>query len=90
MSCAEIGRRLLRAIVAHMTQLPYRELEQRICWCLLTWLCRELMKVLVNADQSDGFPIYKPIDTVAVFEVMKEGIDDKWSHFVVYVDWLTS
>ena len=44
--------------------------------------------MLVNADQSDGFPIDEPIDTIAVFEVMKEGIDDKWSHFVVYMDWL--
>ena len=46
------------------------------------------MNLLVNADQWDGFPIDEPIDTLAVFEVMKEGIDDKWSYFVVYMDWL--
>ena len=88
MSCVEFGRRLLRAVIAHVTQLPYREFEQQVRWRLLTWLCREMMKLLGGTHERDGFPTDEPIDTLAVFEVMKEGIDYKWSHFVVYMDWL--
>ena len=47
-----------------------------------------MMKLLRGTHEWDGFPTDKPIDPLAVFEVMKEGIDCKWSHFVVYVDWL--
>ena len=88
MSCVEFGRRLLRAVIAHVTQLPYREFEQRVRWRLLTWLCREMMMLLGDTHEWDGFPADEPIDTLAVFEVMKEGIDNKWSHFVVYMHWL--
>ena len=89
MSCVEFGRRLLRAVVAHVTQLPYHEFEQRVHnWRLLAWLCREMMKLLGGTHEWDGFPADEPIDTPAVFKVMKEGIDYKWSHFVVYMDWL--
>ena len=88
MSCVEFGRRLLRAVVAHVTPLPYREFEQQVRWRLLTWLCREMMKLLGGTHEWDGFPTDEPFDTLAVFEVMKEGIDYKWSHFVVYMDWL--
>ena len=88
MSCAEFGRRVLRAVVAHVTKLPYREFEQRVRWRLLTWLCRETTKLLGGTHALDGFPTDERIDTLAVFEVMKEGIDYKWSHFVIYMDWL--
>ena len=88
MSCVELGRRLLRAVVAHVIQIPYREFEQQVRWRLLTWLCREMMKVLGGRHEWDGFPADEPIDTLAVFEVMKEGIHYKWRHFVIYMDGL--
>ena len=88
MSRVEFGRRLLRAVIAHVTQLPYHEFEQQVRWRLLTWLCQEMMKLLGGTHGWDGFPTDEPIDTLAVFEVMKEGINYKWSHFVVYMDWL--
>ena len=75
-------------LVAHVTQLPYCKIKQRVHWRLLTWLCWELMKVLRGTDHWDGFSTDEPIDTLVVLEAMKEGIDFKWSHFVVYVDWL--
>ena len=44
--------------------------------------------MLGGADQWDGFPTDGPTDILAVFKAMKEGINYKWSHFVVYMVWL--
>ena len=85
MSCAEFERRQLQVAVTHVTQLPYHEFGQRIRCTLLTWLCRELLKVHGGTDQWDGFPTKEPINALAKFEAIKEGIDYKWIHFVVYL-----
>ena len=42
--------------------------------------------MLGGTHEWDEFPTDERIDTLAVFEDMKEEIDYKWSHFVVYMD----
>ena len=32
----------------------------------------------------------EPVNALAAFEATKEGIEYRWSHFVVYIDWLTT
>ena len=75
MSCVELGQRLLRAVIADVTQLPYRKFEQRVCLRLLTWLCQKMIKVLRGTHKWDEFPTDDSINSLAVFEVTKEGID---------------
>ena len=43
-----------------------------------------------KSDRWDGFPTNEPIDALVTFEAMKEAIVYRWSHFVVYMDWLTT
>ena len=89
MSCAEMGRRVLRVGLERLVDLPYREYGRRLRWSILMWVCRELVKCLGGDDQWDGFPTKEPIDAIAEFAAMKREVDYKWSHFVVYLIWLT-
>ena len=45
--------------------------------------------MLGGTDQWDAFPTKEPIDAVAEFKAMKVGIDYQWTHFVIYLTWLT-
>ena len=89
MSCAELGRRVLRVGLEQVVRLPYREYGRRLRWSILTWVCRELMTCLGGDDQWDGFPTQEPVDAMATFAALKREADYKWSHFVVYLTWLT-
>ena len=89
MSCAELGRRVLRVGLERLAHLPYREYGRQLRWSILTWLCRELVKILGGDDQWDGFPTKGPIDAIAEFAAVKREAGYKWSYFVVYLVWLT-
>ena len=47
------------------------------------------MKIPREDDQWNAFPTKEHIDTLAEFAALKEEGDYKWSHFVVYLAWLT-
>ena len=89
MSCAELGRNLLRVGLKRLADLPFREYGRQLRWSVLTWLCWELVKVLGGDDQWHGFPTKEPIDALAEFAALREEGDYKWSHFVVYPACLT-
>ena len=89
MSCAELGRRVLRVGLEQVVRLPYREYGGRLRWSILMWVCRELVTCLGGDDQWDGFPTQELVDAVAEFAALKREADYKWSHFVVYLTWLT-
>ena len=88
-SCAELGRRVLRVGLEQVVRLPYREYGRRLRWSILMLVCRELVTCLRGDDQWDGFPTQEPVDAVAEFAALKREADYKWSHFVVYLTWLT-
>ena len=83
MSCAELGRRVLRVGLERLAHLPYREYGRQLRWSILTWLCRELVKILGGDDQWDGFPTKGPIDAIAEFAALKREAGYKWSYFMV-------
>ena len=90
MSCIVLGRHLLRGVLEQVSRLPYRDYGRRLRWLLLTWICREFVKVLMNdGDVWDGLPTEEPIDALAEFRALRDLEGYKWSHFVIYLTWLT-
>ena len=77
MSCAELGRRVLRVGLEQVVRLPYREYGRRLRWSILMWVCRELVTCLGGDDQWDGFPTQEPVDAIAEFAALKHGTDYK-------------
>ena len=77
MSCAALGCHLLRVGLERVVHLPYREYGWQLRWSILTWLCRELVKILGGDDQWDDFPTKEPIDVIAEFAALKREADYK-------------